>query len=247
MLKYKRVLVKLSGGAMGGERGNGFDNVRLLHIVDEIISIVELGIEVSIILGGGNIFRGYNAATWGIDRIEADNLGTLATVMNSLMLRGVIKSKTNREVRVMSAIPISKLAEDYIQLRAIHHLEKGYIVIFAGGNGQPYVTTDYPSVQRALEVNSDAILVAKNGVDGVYDKDPKLVTTVRKFVSINHNEVISKNLKVIDQAAIILARDHNIPIHVFNFEHSGVMKAICEGHSHGTFIHRDVITKYEGI
>ena len=144
-MRYKRVLVKLSGGALGGESGENFDQSHLEHIAEEILKLTGMGVEVSIVVGGGNIFRGNLADIWGIDRVEADNIGTLGTVINSLMLRGVLKSKTDRSVRVMTALPVSSVAEPYIRLRAVHHLEKGYIVIFAGGNGQPFVTTDYPA------------------------------------------------------------------------------------------------------
>ncbi len=164
MMRYKRVLLKLSGGALAGESNFGFSTERLEHISSELLSLTEIGVQVCVVVGGGNIFRGKMAELWGIERAEADNIGTLATVINSLMLRGVLTSKTDRQVRVMTAVPINAVAEPYIRLRAIHHLEKGYIVIFAGGNGQPYVTTDYPSVQRAIETRCDAILVAKHGI-----------------------------------------------------------------------------------
>jgi uridylate kinase len=182
----------------------------------------------------------------GIERAEADNIGTLATVINSLMLRGVLKSKTSMEVRVMSAMPINAVAEPYIRLRAVHHLENGYIVIFAGGNGQPFVTTDYPSVQRALEVNSGAILVAKQGVDGVYDGDPRKDKTARKYASLPYDEVLARNLKVMDQSAFILARDYALPIHVFNFDQAGSMKALCDGEHVGTSIYHGAAIKYDG-
>jgi uridylate kinase len=143
-MRYKRVLIKLSGGALADKQGNNFGTEELDHIANEIMSVVNMGIEVSLVVGGGNIFRGSLADTWGIERVEADSIGTLGTIINSLMLRGVLKSKTDKEVRVMTSIPVSTLAEPYIRLRALHHLEKGYIVIFGGGNGQPFVTTDYP-------------------------------------------------------------------------------------------------------
>ncbi|WP_206023754.1 UMP kinase [Saccharibacillus alkalitolerans] len=236
MLRYKRVLVKLSGGAVAGSSEFGFEPERLEHIAHEISSIVNSGVEVSLVIGGGNIFRGNMAESWGIERAEADNIGTLATVINSLMLRGVLKAKTQKEVRVMTAIPTTSVAEPYIRLRAIHHLEKGYIVIFAGGNGQPYVTTDYPSVQRAIEVNCDALLVAKQGVDGVFNADPKFDKEARKFRSLHYNDVLQRDLKVMDQSAFILARDYNLPMHVFNFDQPGSMKEICEGKNNGTII-----------
>lgn len=185
------------------------------------------------------------AESWGIERAEADNIGTLATVINSLMLRGVFKAKTDKEVRVMTAIPITSVAEPYIRLRAIHHLEHGYIVIFTGGNGQPFVTTDYPSVQRAIEVNCEALLVAKQGVDGVLNADPKIVQDARMFKSLHYNDVIKHNLKVMDQSAFILARDYNLPIHVFNFDKPGAMKEICEGKNNGTIINSISVLELE--
>ncbi len=245
MNRYNRVLIKLSGGAVAGNGEFGFDHDRLEHIANELLSVIDTGIQVAIVIGGGNIFRGNLAENWGIERAEADNIGTLATVINSLLLRGVLKSKTSREVRVMTALPIDAVAEPYIRLRAIHHLEKGYIVIFAGGNGQPYVTTDYPSVQRAIEVNCDAILVAKQGVDGVLSGDPRTQRDARKYVSLTYDDVIANNLKVMDQSAFILARDYHLPIHVFNFDQPGSMKKICTGENVGTYIHRDAVTAFE--
>lgn len=245
MSRYRRILVKLSGGAVAGRSEFGFEPERLDHIANEILSVVEMGVEVSIVIGGGNIFRGNMAEEWGIERAEADNIGTLATVINSLMLRGVLKAKTTKEVRVMSAIPTTSVAEPYIRLRAMHHLEKGYIVLFAGGNGQPYVTTDYPSVQRAIEVNCEALLVAKQGVDGVLTADPKLDPAARKYKSLHYDDVISNQLKVMDQSAFILARDYSLPIHVFNFDRPGSMKDICQGNNHGTLISKHSVLTYE--
>ncbi|WNQ11451.1 UMP kinase [Paenibacillus aurantius] len=245
MTRYKRVLIKLSGGAVAGSTEFGFEPEKLDHIANEIMSVVNRGVEVSLVIGGGNIFRGHMGESWGIERAEADNIGTLATVINSLMLRGVLKAKTPKEVRVMTAIPITSVAEPYIRLRAIHHLEKGHIVIFAGGNGQPYVTTDYPSVQRAIEVNCDALLVAKQGVDGVFHADPKYDKEARKYRSLHYNDVLTRNLKVMDQSAFILARDHNLPLHVFNFDKPGSMKEICEGNHHGTTISAESVFEWE--
>jgi len=150
-MRYNRVLVKLSGGAMAGDKGWGFAPSALNHIADEVLMLHDLGVQVSVVVGGGNIFRGELGEEWGIERAEADNIGMIATVTNSLMLRGVLKSRGDVDVRVMTAIPIDTVAEPFIRLRAIRHLENGYIVILAAGTGNPYVTTDYPSVQRALE------------------------------------------------------------------------------------------------
>lgn len=236
MTRYKRVMLKLSGGALAGESTFGFASERLEHISTELLSLTAMGVEVCIVVGGGNIFRGNMAQLWGIERAEADNIGTLATVVNSLMLRGVLSSKTDREVRVMTAVPINAVAEPYIRLRAIHHLEQGYVVIFAGGNGQPYVTTDYPSVQRAIETRCDAILVAKHGVDGVYEADPKTHPTARKYATLSYKDVITQDISVMDQSAMLLARDHEISMHIFNFESSGAMSRICSGEDLGTLV-----------
>lgn len=238
-MRYKRVLIKLSGGAVAGSNDFGFDPERLEHIANEVLSVVSMGVEVAIVIGGGNIFRGNMGENWGIARAEADNIGTLATVINSLMLRGALKSKTETQVRVMTAIPVSSVAEPYIRLKAINHLEKGYIVIFAAGNGQPFVTTDYPSVQRAIEVECDSILVAKQGVDGVYSCDPKLNQEAKKYDSLHYNDVLQHDLRVMDQSAFILARDYRIPIHVFNFNEPGSMKQILLGMNTGTIISED--------
>lgn len=237
MTRYKRILLKLSGGALAGESTFGFAPSSLEHIANEVVSLTEIGVQVGIVVGGGNIFRGNMASQWGIERAEADNIGTLATVVNSLMLRGVLTSKTSAEVRVMTSLPINAVAEPYIRLRAIHHLEKGYVVIFAGGNGQPYVTTDYPSVQRAIETRCDAILVAKNGVDGVYEADPKTNPQARQYAALSYKDVVTQDIYVMDQSSILLARDHNLPMHVFNFDAHDSMRRICSGEDLGTLVH----------
>lgn len=238
-MRYKRVLIKLSGGALADKEGNNFGTEELDHIAGEIISIVNMGIEVSLVVGGGNIFRGSLADTWGIERVEADSIGTLGTIINSLMLRGVLKSKTDKEVRVMTSIPVSTVAEPYIRLRAVHHLDKGYIVIFGGGNGQPFVTTDYPSVQRAIETNSEAILVAKQGVDGVFTSDPKRNKKAKMYHNLNYDDVVTNNIKVMDQSALLLARDYKLPVHIFNFDQAGIMEKICSGQKRGTLINHE--------
>ncbi|QDP41431.1 UMP kinase [Radiobacillus deserti] len=234
---YKRVMLKLSGGALGDET-DSFSHEKLEHIAQEVIELVDKGIEISIVVGGGNIFRGNLAVEWGIDRVEADNIGTMGTIINSLMLRGVLKSKTDRDVRVMTSIPVTAVAEPYIRLRAMHHLEKGYIVIFGGGNGQPFVTTDYPSVQRAVEMNCDAIFVAKQGVDGVYTMDPKKDPSAKKYEKLNYNDIVTQNIKVMDQSALLLARDYELPVHLFDFDEIGAMRKICEEKSIGTIVYK---------
>jgi uridylate kinase len=235
---YKRVLLKLSGAAVAGKQGFGFDNDALAAIVEEVLTLVNHDLQIGIMIGGGNIMRGRTAEVWGIDRVEADNIGTLGTVINSLMLRGALKSglDESKQVRVMTSMPMPSVAEPYIRLKAIEHFKKGYIVIFAGGNGQPFVTTDYPSVQRALETDCEAIFAAKNGTDGVYDKDPNRFSDAVKYTTLTYTEVIKKNLQVMDQSAFILARDHHLPIHVFDINAKGAMLAVCEGKAIGTKI-----------
>ena len=237
IVRYKRVMLKLSGGAFSGADGFGFDEVKLAHLVGEVLSLADLGLSVGVVVGGGNILRGSTAQKWAIERTEADNIGMLGTVINGLMLRGALKSRTDREVRVMTAMPIPSVAEPYLRLRALQHLSKGYLVIFAGGNGQPYVTTDYPSVQRALELNCDALLVAKSGADGVYDKDPNRHPDARRFATLSFAEAIRLELRVLDPAAFILARDHALPLHVFGVDRPGAAARVCRGEAEGTYIH----------
>jgi uridylate kinase len=239
MMKYKRILLKLSGGALSGSAGFGFEKDTLDYITDEIIALKETGVELALLVGGGNIFRGRTAEDWGIERAEADNIGMLATVINSLVLRGALTAKGLAEPRVMTSIPMNAVAEPYIRLRAIHHLEKKYTVIFAGGIGQPYVTTDYPAVQRAIEIRADAVLMAKFGTDGVFSAPPKENPNVKRYKSITYDEVLKNKLEVADQSAFILARDYRMPIHIFDFFNEGSMQKICCGIETGTSVSSD--------
>jgi len=196
------------------------------------------GVEVSVVIGGGNIFRGTLSAQWGIERAEADNIGMMGTVINCLMLRGVLtaKSRSQTEVRVMSAIPINTVAEPFIRLRAIHHLEKKYIVIFAAGTGNPYVTTDYTAAQRGIETRSDSLLFAKNRARGIFTADPQGDPKARLFRKVKYDTIIQQNLTIVDQSSILLARDHGLPIHVFDFSEKGTMLRICQGEDPGTLV-----------
>jgi uridylate kinase len=243
-MKYSRVLVKLSGGAFSGAAESGIDRHAVDLLVDEIMEITDLGVEVAIMVGGGNIFRGRLADDWGIERAEADNIGMMATVVNSLILRGALNSHGSHEVRVMTAIPIASVAEPYIRLRAIKHLEKGYIVIFAAGIGQPFVTTDYPAVQRAIEVRAEAIFAAKQGVSGVFTGDPKVNPDARLYAEITYDDVVNKGLKVMDQSAFILARDHHIPVHVLDVTERHAMRNIVQGRPTGTYIGPGAVTRF---
>jgi uridylate kinase len=235
-MPYRRVVIKLSGAALSGPEPVGLDAPALEHVAGEVLAVAEAGVQVAIVVGGGNFFRGSLAEQWGIERAEADAVGMLGTVMNGLMLRGVLKARSGREVRVMTAVPIPAVAEPFIRLRAQAHLAKGHLVILAGGIGQPYVTTDYPAVQRALELGADALLVAKHGVDGVYSGDPRQDPDARRYERLSFAEAIAGDLRVMDPAAFILARDHGLTLHVFAVEHAGAMRAIVAGEPVGTKI-----------
>ncbi len=234
MPRYKRIVIKLSGAAIAGDSSFGFDQDALEHICTEVLAVRDLGIEVGIVVGGGNIFRGNVAEHWNINRVEADNMGMLATIINSVLLRAALKSKSKYDVRVMSALPAEAVAEPFIHLKAMRHLKQGRIVIFGGGIGQPYVTTDYPAVQRALQTESDAILVAKHGVDGVYTGDPRTNKDARRYRSLSYDEFVQRDLRIMDQSALLLARDHKLPVHIFNFDQKGCIQRICLGEDIGT-------------
>jgi uridylate kinase len=233
---YRRVVVKLSGAALSGPEPVGLDADALEHVAGEILAVADAGVQVAIVVGGGNFFRGTLAEQWGIERAEADNVGILGTVMNGLILRGVLKARSEREVRVMTAVPIPAVAEPFIRLRAQAHLDRGHLVILAGGIGQPYVTTDYPAVQRALELRADALLVAKHGVDGVYTADPRADPEATRYDRLSFADAIAADLRVMDPAAFILARDHGLVLHVFDAGRAGAMRAIVAGEPVGTQI-----------
>ena len=236
MLRYRRVVVKLSGEALAGAAGTGADPASLARVADEVLSVHELGVQVAVVVGGGNYFRGRMADGWGISRAEADNIGMLGTVMNALMLRGALTARTEADMRVMTAVPIHSVAEPFIRLRAVHHLERGMIVVLAGGIGQPYVTTDYPAVQRALELDADALLVAKHGVDGVYDADPKHHPDAKRYTSLTYDEALAAGVRIMDTSAFVLANEQSLTMHVFDVGAVGVMRGICEGLELGTKI-----------
>jgi uridylate kinase len=236
--RYSRVVVKLSGESLAGSSGWGVDPASLGRLADELLSVHGLGVELAVVVGGGNYFRGRMADGWGIGRAEADNIGMLGTVMNALMLRGVLTARSESDVRVMTAIPMQTVAEPFIRLRAERHLRRSLIVLLAGGIGQPYVTTDYPAVQRALELDADALLVAKLGVDGVYDEDPKLNPDAKRFTSLTYSEALAAGIKVMDESAFVLANEQDLLMHVFDVAATGVMSAICRGEDIGTRITR---------
>lgn len=237
-LRYHRVLLKLSGEAMSSATGGSVDPARLQNLAREVLSVHEHGVQVAVVVGGGNYFRGRMADQWGISRAEADNIGMLGTVMNALMLRGALTGLSRVDVRVMTAVPIQSVAEPFIRLRAIRHLEKGAIVILAGGIGQPYVTTDYPSVQRALEIDADALLVAKRGVDGIYSSDPNIHADAVRFDTLTYREAIDRGVRVMDASAFVLAEEQSLTMHVFDVAATGAMSRICQGENLGTVVRR---------
>ena len=242
-MKYKRILLKLSGGALGGDNNENFNKEKLEAITEQIIAARKNGIEVAILVGGGNIFRGRTAEDWNIERVEADNMGMMATIINSLMIRGALASKSDADIRVMTSISIPQVAEPYIRLKAKRHLDKGRIIIFGGGLGQPFVTTDYPSVQRAIEIGADIVLMAKSGTNGVYTADPRKDSSAKRFRNISYDDVIAKNLQVADQSAFVLARDYNMPLYVFDFDEPDAISKICNNEEIGTYIGKDCETE----
>jgi uridylate kinase len=234
-MKYRRVLIKLSGEALMGDRGFGIDPVIVSNIADDISAVVELGVEVCIVVGGGNIFRGLAGSAKGMDRTTADYMGMLATVMNSLALQDSLEKK-QVATRVQSAITIHEVSEPFIRRKAMRHLEKGRVVIFAAGTGNPYFTTDTAASLRAAEMGADALLMAKNRVDGVYDSDPKTNPNAIKFETITFKDAINRDLKVMDTSALSLCRDNNIPIIVFDFTKPECMQKIVMGENIGTIV-----------
>ena len=238
LTRYSRVVIKLSGESLAGSSGWGADPASLGRLADELLSVHNLGVQLAVVVGGGNYFRGRMAEGWGIGRAEADNIGMLGTVMNALMLRGVLTARSESDVRVMTAIPMQTVAEPYIRLRADRHLRRGLIVLLAGGIGQPYVTTDYPAVQRALELDAAALLVAKLGVDGVYDEDPKQNPDAKRYTNLTYSEALAAGVKVMDESAFVLANEQDLLMHVFDVAATGAMAAICQGEDIGTRITR---------
>lgn len=232
--RYKRVLLKLSGEALMGDAGYGIDPKVLESLARQLREVTQAGIQVAIVVGGGNIFRGVAAASAGMDRAQADYIGMLATVMNALALQDVLESH-GVYTRVMSAIEMQAVAEPYIRRRAIRHLEKGRTIILAAGTGNPYFTTDTTASLRALEIDAECILKATK-VDGVYDADPMTEPKARKFDEVSYIEVLNRGLKVMDSTAISLAMDNNLPIIVFNMEREGNIAAVLRGESVGTVV-----------
>ncbi|KQX69159.1 UMP kinase [Paenibacillus sp. TAF58] len=232
---YKRIVLKLSGEALAGQQGYGIDSEVITSIAQQVKDVVELSVEVAIVVGGGNIWRGIAGSEKGMDRATADYMGMLATVMNSLALQDALEN-LDVPTRVQSSITMQQVAEPYIRRRAMRHLEKGRVVIFAAGTGNPYFSTDTTAALRAAEIEAEVILMAKNKVDGVYSADPFKDPTAKKFETLTYMEVISNNLGVMDSTASSLCMDNNIPLVVFNITEKGNIKRVVLGEKIGTTV-----------
>jgi len=233
-VKYKRILLKLSGEALMGEKNFGIDNNRLAQYAQEIKEIHEMGVEIAIVIGGGNIFRGLQAAEGGMERTQGDYMGMLATVINGMALQSALEV-TDIKTRLLTAIKMEQIAEPFIRRRAIRHLEKGRIVIFGAGTGNPYFTTDSAASLRAIEIEADVILKGTR-VDGIYTADPEKDSTATKYSSITFNEVYEKGLNVMDLTAFTLCNENKLPIVVFDMNAQGNLKRVVEGENVGTLV-----------
>lgn len=233
-IKYRRVLLKLSGEALMGDSAYGIDPAVIRRIAGEILELRKASVEVAIVIGGGNIFRGAGLSAAGIDRVTADHMGMLATIMNALAMQDALE-QLGLHVRVMSAIKINQICEDYIRRRAIRHLEKGRVIIFAAGTGNPFFTTDSAASLRAIEIAAD-LLIKATKVDGVYSDDPVKNKSAKRYAKLNYDEVIEQKLDVMDATAVVLCRENNMPLRVLDMTHPGsLMRAVC-GEDEGTLV-----------
>jgi len=235
-LTYKRILLKLSGEALMGEQDFGIDPAIVQRISKEIAEAVNAGVEVGLVIGGGNIFRGVSLASGGMERATADHMGMLATVINALSVQDGLE-KAGVTVRVMSALPIHQVCEDYARRRALRHLEKGRVVIMAAGTGNPFFTTDSAATLRGIEINADLVLKATK-VDGVYTADPMKDPAATRYSRLTFDEVLERQLGVMDLTAIVLCRDHDLPLRVFNMNKPGALMRIIRGEDEGTLVER---------
>lgn len=232
--RYRRVLIKLSGEALVGEGGYGIDPAVLQSIANEVRQMVNAGVQVSMVIGGGNVFRGSGLAAAGMDRVTADHMGMLATVINALALQDVLE-RNGMPVRVMSALKINQICEDYIRRRAVRHLEKGRVVVFAAGTGNPFFTTDSAASLRAIEINA-GLMIKATKVDGVYSADPKRHAGARRYDYLNYDEVLAKKLAVMDATAVVLCRDNHMPLRVLDMTKPGSMYRAVMGENEGTLV-----------
>jgi uridylate kinase len=233
--RFRRVLLKLSGEALMGELGYGIGSDQLESFSQEVKSIHDLGVEVGVVIGGGNIYRGVRAIAEGIDKVTGDHMGMLATVINALALQNALERR-GITTRLQTAIKMEQIAEPFIRRRAVRHLEKARVVIFGAGTGNPYFTTDTAAALRAIEINAEVLIMAKNGVDGIYDADPREVPTAKRFSTITYREVHDRNLRIMDLTAITLCQENRLPIHVFDMSVDGNLKRLVMGETIGTTV-----------
>ncbi|HJU72460.1 MAG TPA: UMP kinase [Gemmatimonadaceae bacterium] len=233
-LKYHRVLLKLSGEALAGERAFGFDFDKLKQFADEVASVIRLGVGVGMVIGGGNIVRGSQLAAMGMDRVAADYMGMLGTVINALALQDVLE-KQNVDTRVLTAIRMEELAEPYIRRRALRHIEKGRLLIFAAGTGNPYFSTDTAAALRAIQIKAD-VMIKATSVDGVYSADPKKDPNAKRYETISYRDVMLEELGVMDQTAVTLCKENRLPLIVLNIHEAGAVERAIRGERVGTFV-----------
>ena len=233
-MKYKRILLKLSGESLMGDIGYGIDSNMLSHFANEIHKVVNKGIEVAVVIGGGNIYRGIQSEGAGFDRVQGDHMGMLATIINGMALQSALES-LSIQTRLLTAIRMEQVAEPYIRRKAMRHLQKGRVVVFGGGTGNPYFTTDTAGVLRAIEIEADIILKGTR-VNGIYSADPEKDLDAKMFNEINFNEILEKKLNVMDLTAFTLCQENNLPIRVFNMNSEGNLYKVCKGDSIGTLV-----------
>jgi len=232
---YKRILLKLSGEALMGDQDFGIDPKMLEFVAKEVDSLVKQGVQVALVIGGGNIFRGVSLASSGMDRVAGDHMGMLATAINSLAMQNALENQ-GMDVRVMSALPIQQMCDDYVKRDAVRHLNEGRVIILATGTGNPFFTTDSAASLRGMEIGADVVIKATN-VDGVYDADPRNNPDAKMFSTLDYDQVIADKLNVMDTTAIVLCRDQKMPIRVCNMNHSGLLeKIVVDGEHHGTLV-----------
>ncbi|NOZ36811.1 MAG: UMP kinase [Gammaproteobacteria bacterium] len=231
---YKRILLKLSGEALMGEQDFGISPIILTRIANEVRSLIDAGVQIAMVIGGGNIFRGVSLASSGMDRTSADHMGMLATVINALAMQDAMEQKGLR-VRVMSALSINSVCEDYIRRRAVRHLEKGRVIIFAAGTGNPFFTTDSAASLRGIEINADVVIKGTK-VDGVYNADPMKDPSAVRYDHLGYDQVIEEKLGVMDTTAIVLCRDNKVPIRVYNMNEEGALLRMIQGENVGTLV-----------
>ncbi|MBF0264657.1 MAG: UMP kinase [Gammaproteobacteria bacterium] len=232
---YKRILLKLSGEALMGDQDFGIDPKMLDFVAKEVNNLVQQGVQVALVIGGGNIFRGVSLASGGMDRVAGDHMGMLATVINSLAMQNTLENH-GMDVRVMSALPIQQMCDDYVKRDAVRHLQQGRVIILTAGTGNPFFTTDSAASLRGMEIGADVVIKATN-VDGVYDSDPRNNPDAKMYSNLSYDQVIAEKLNVMDTTAIVLCRDQEMPIRVCNMNHSGLLeKIVVDGEHHGTIV-----------